>query len=96
MMLYNRKYYGILMFPNHTQNSMCQNFMCMHVTNTILIMSTHTHNITISTLLSSHAPLIYKQDPTPNLSFPIYQLIQHITKKNNNSQLVKEFALFTS
>jgi hypothetical protein len=40
---------------------MCQNFMCMHVISTIMIMNKHTHDITISTLLSTHAPLIYKQ-----------------------------------
>ncbi len=62
------------MFPNHTQNSMCQNFMCMHVINTITIMSKHTHDITILALLSTHAPLICKHDPIPNPSFPIYQL----------------------
>jgi hypothetical protein len=45
-------------------------------------MNKHTHDITISTLLSTHTPLIYKQDPTPNPSFPNYQnLIQHDTKK---------------
>jgi hypothetical protein len=55
--------------------------MCMHVTNTIMIMNKHTHDITISTFLSTHAPLICKQDPIPNPSFPIYQLIKHITKK---------------
>jgi len=60
------------MFPNHIQNSMCQNFMCMHVINTITIMSKHTHDISISILLSIHAPLICKQDPTPKPSFPIY------------------------
>jgi hypothetical protein len=60
------------MFPNHIQNSMCQNFMCMHMTSTIMIMNKHTHDIIILALLSTHAPLIYKQDPTPNLSFPIY------------------------
>jgi hypothetical protein len=70
------------MFPNHIQNSMCQNFMCMHVISTIMIMSKYTHDITILTLLSTHAPLICKQNPTPNPSFPIYQLIHHITKKS--------------
>jgi hypothetical protein len=32
-------------------------------------MSKRTHDITISAFLSIHAPLIYKQDPTPNPSF---------------------------
>jgi hypothetical protein len=50
------------MFPNHTQNSMCPNFMCMHVINTITIMNKHTHDIIISVLLSTHAPLICKHD----------------------------------
>ncbi len=62
------------MFPNHTQNSY-QNFICMHMTSTIAIMNKHTHDITISTFLSIHAPLICNQDPAPNPSFPIYQLI---------------------
>ncbi len=84
------------MFPNHTQNSMCQTFMCMHVINTIMIMNKHTHDITISTILSTHAPLISKQDPTPNPSFPFYQLIQHIMLKINNCQLVQKIGLFTS
>jgi hypothetical protein len=44
-------------------------------------MNKHTHDIIISPFLSTHAPLICKHDPTPNPSFPIYQLIQHITKK---------------
>jgi hypothetical protein len=38
-------------------------------------MDKHTHDKTISIFLSTHAPLIYKQDPTPNPSFPIYQMI---------------------
>jgi hypothetical protein len=63
-----------MVFLNHNQNSY-QNYICMHVINTITIMSKHTHDITISTLLSIHAPLICKQDPTLNPSFPIYQLI---------------------
>jgi hypothetical protein len=62
----------------------------------ILKVTPYTHDITISTLLSTHAPLIYKQDPTPNPSFPIYQLIQHITKKINNCQLVQKIRLFTN
>ncbi len=70
--------------------------MCMHVINTIMIMNKHTHDIIISTLLSTHASLIYKQNPTPNLSFPIYQLIQHITKKNDNYQIVQKIGLFTN
>jgi hypothetical protein len=45
-----------------------------------MIMSKQTHDMIISTLLSTHVPLICKHDPTPNPSFPIYQLIQHITK----------------
>ncbi len=48
------------------------------------------NNITISTLLSTHGPLIFKQDPTLNPSFPIYQMIQHITKKINNFQLMQK------
>jgi hypothetical protein len=54
----------------------------MHVISTITIMSKHTHDITILALLSTHAPLIYKHVPTPNPSFPIYQLFQQ-----NNWQL---------
>jgi hypothetical protein len=54
-------------------------------------MSEHTHDITILALLSIHAPMIYKQDPTPNPSFPINQnLIQHVTKKNDNCQFVQK------
>jgi hypothetical protein len=48
----------------------------MHVssTNTINNMSKHTHDITILARLSTHAPIIYKQDPTPKFpTFPIYQ-----------------------
>jgi len=47
----------------------------MHVnsTNTINNMSKHTHDLIISIILSIHAPLIYKLDPIPNPSFPIYQ-----------------------
>ncbi len=45
----------------------------MHVTNTIMIMSKLTHDITIlAPSLSTNAPLIYKLDPTPNPSFAIY------------------------
>jgi hypothetical protein len=66
----------------------------MHVTNTITIMNKHTHDIIILALLSTHAPLIYKQDRTPNPSFPIYQLILHITKKIDNCQLVQKIGLF--
>ncbi len=51
-------------------------FYGMNVINTITIM-----NKTISTFVSIHAPLICKHDPIPNPSLPIYQLIQHITKK---------------
>ncbi len=56
----------------------------MHVTNTITIMSKHTHDITTLAFLSTHASLIYKQDPTPSSSFPICQLIFHITKEIDN------------
>ncbi len=83
------------MFLNHIQNSMCQNFICIHVTSTITIMNKQTHDITISALLSIHAPLICKQDPTPNPSFPIYQLIQHIIR-NLTIQIVQKIGLFTS
>jgi hypothetical protein len=65
----------------------------MHVSNTNMInnMSNHTYDITISIILSTHAPLIYKQDPIPNPSFPIYQnLIQHVTKKIDNCQLMQK------
>ncbi len=62
----------------------------MHVSNTNMInnMSKQTHDITISAVLSTHAPLLYKQDPVPNPSFPIYQMIQHVTKNIDNCQLV--------
>jgi hypothetical protein len=81
------------MFPNHTQNS-CQNFICMHVIITIMIMNKHTHDITILALsLSIHATLICKHDLIPNLSFPIYQLIQHIIKKFDNYCQPKFFKL---
>jgi len=53
-------------------------------------MSKHTHDITISTLLSTHALVIYKQNPIPNPSFPIYQMIQHVTKNIDNCQLVQK------
>jgi hypothetical protein len=77
------------MFPNHTQNSY-QNYIYMHMINTITIMDRHTqHDITILVLLSTHAPLICKHDPNPNPSCPIYQLIQHITKKIENCQLLQ-------
>jgi hypothetical protein len=66
----------------------------MSITKTINNMSKHTHDIIISSLLSTHAPLIYKQDPIPNPSFPIYQnLIQHVTKNKIKIQLVKKWII---
>jgi hypothetical protein len=49
-----------MVFPNHTQNS-SHNFMCMHVTSTITILSKHTHDITISALNLSTNPTYYKK-----------------------------------
>ncbi len=55
----------------------------MHVNNinTINNMSNHTHDITILALLSTHAPLIYKHDPTPNPSLPINQILSIMLPK---------------
>jgi hypothetical protein len=59
-------------------------------------MNNHTHNIIVSTLLSTHAPLIYKHDPTPNPSFPIYQNLVRVTKKIDNWQLMKKLDYSTA
>jgi hypothetical protein len=62
----------------------------MHVNNTNN-MNNHTHDKIISVFLSTHTPLIYKQNPIPNPSFDIYQiLIQHVTKKFDNCELVQK------
>jgi hypothetical protein len=59
-------------------------------------MSKQTHDIIILSLLSTHAPLIYKHDLIPNPSFPIYQsFIQHVTKKIGNS-ISEKFGLIMS
>jgi hypothetical protein len=71
MMLYMKILWNSGVSKPHSNS--CQNYyICMHVTNTITIMSKHTHDIIILALLSTHAPPICKHDPTPNPSFPIY------------------------
>jgi hypothetical protein len=60
-------------------------------------MNKHAHDITILALLSTHAPLIYKHDPTFNPSFPIYQnLISQFTIFFLQLSISAKIGLFTS
>jgi hypothetical protein len=77
--------YGIIMFPNHIQNSICQNFICMHVMSTIMIMNKQTHcTIDLQTRSNSKSFI-------PHLSTNLTY-----NKKIDNFQIVQKIGLFTN